>query len=228
MNNIIKKIFAFKASIVGALLPRLSSGFGVARTYAGSLPLGAISGIAVVAVVSLVLISEASLPGGFLYPVKLGINEQIRGAVALGVAANVQWDIHRAERRLQEAARLAQKGAVNPDIRAKLEADFKGASNRAQRTIEQIHASGDLHTALNLTVELAVMLRAHESALVKIEEQGAAQRAVVSIVRQELQEELQETEQVKTFMEAEAALLQGGSPALSPSVSPTPAPKPRL
>jgi len=197
--------------------PRLAS---VVMSYLNSMPITAIVGIILALSAGVSFASEGSLPGDVLYSIKTGINEEVRGAFTFGTASDARWDARVAERRLEEAAKLSAEGTVKAETRAKLEADFKGASNRAQRRIEKLHTEGKVQAAAEITGELAAMLHAHETALIKIEGKGTSERERVNTLRREVQEELQETAEVKVFLDTQAAV-EGGTASPSPTASPT-------
>src|SRR5262245_60533234 len=53
--------------------------------------------------------AEKTVPGDLLYPVKVGVNEEVRGWVALSDHAKASWDARVASRRLEEAEELAAR-----------------------------------------------------------------------------------------------------------------------
>lgn len=54
--------------------------------------------------------AEGSLPGDFLYPIKVNMNEEVRGLFVFSVNARAGWEVARVERRLEEAEHLAVRG----------------------------------------------------------------------------------------------------------------------
>ena len=67
------------------------------------------------------LAAEGALPGDLLYPVKVGVNEEVRAAVSFSAEAKTEWDARRLERRLEEAEKLAHKKEFNAEARARVE-----------------------------------------------------------------------------------------------------------
>jgi len=59
--------------------------------------------------------AEGAVPGDALYPIKVGINEEVRDIVALTPEAKADWESRLVERRLEEAEKLAEAtGAIPP------------------------------------------------------------------------------------------------------------------
>lgn len=57
--------------------------------------------------------SEASLPGDFLYPVKVDVAEPVVGALTFGASAQANWHEQLVERRLQESETLAEDNQLS-------------------------------------------------------------------------------------------------------------------
>lgn len=172
-------------------------------------PVPSIVGIITVVLVCTALASEGSLPGGILYPVKIGINEELRAFFTFGASADAHWNVRRSERRLEEAEKLASHDSVSVSTYTKLTADFKTLSNHAQRNIEDLHTAGNNVAAQQRTGELAAVLKGHESALIKIEGYDSTPHEVVKALREEVQKELQETNEVKVLLDVEIQRFRG-------------------
>ena len=65
--------------------------------------------------------AEGALPGDALYPVKVGVNERVRAALALGLEADAEWNVRQIERRLEEAEELSAEGELNAETRTEIE-----------------------------------------------------------------------------------------------------------
>lgn len=63
--------------------------------------------------------AEASLPGDLLYPVKVSINEEVRGAFTFGSEAKADWEVRKAERRAEEVAALKAEGRLTASQESK-------------------------------------------------------------------------------------------------------------
>lgn len=64
---------------------------------------------------SAVFAAENAVPGDVLYPVKIHVTEQIRDVIEISPAEQAEWDLKKAERRLVEAQKLAQRGVLTSD-----------------------------------------------------------------------------------------------------------------
>ena len=62
-------------------------------------------------------VAEGALPGGILYPIKVSVNEEVRGMLVYSAEAKAEWDAFRAERRLEEVSSLLAKEqkAITPE-----------------------------------------------------------------------------------------------------------------
>jgi len=65
--------------------------------------------------------AEGALPKDLLYPVKVSINEKVRGFVAVSPRAQAAWASRKVERRLEEAEELASQGKLDANVKMELE-----------------------------------------------------------------------------------------------------------
>lgn len=65
--------------------------------------------------------AETALPGDFLYPIKIHVNERVVGALKSDGLAKAEWESEKAERRFQEAELLATMGRLNPKAREEIQ-----------------------------------------------------------------------------------------------------------
>lgn len=68
--------------------------------------------------------AQDALPGDTLYPIKVGITEPVRGALAFSNEAKAAWNASIAVTRLAEGEALATKGTLTATTSAELAADF--------------------------------------------------------------------------------------------------------
>jgi hypothetical protein len=106
--------------------------------------------------------AEGALPGDLLYPVKVGVNEEVRATVAVSAQAKASWEAERAERRLAEAEQLATRGRLRAETRIAIEAQFRNHAERAQKGIAELEDSSDIEAAANVNAHLEGSLRAHK------------------------------------------------------------------
>jgi len=115
------------------------------------------------------LAAENALPGDLFYPVKVGVNEEVRAAVSFSAEAKANWDARRLERRLEEAERLAHKKEFSAEARAKVEENFEAHAERVEKRIADFEAKGETESAANLSSNFETSLDAHEKILIKID-----------------------------------------------------------
>lgn len=111
--------------------------------------------------------AEGSLPGDVLYPVKLKVNEEVKAAVSLSAEAKANWEAKRAERRLEEAEKLAASGKLDAETRAKIESNFEKHAARVQERIATLETRSDVRAAADVSSKLETSLRAHGKILRK-------------------------------------------------------------
>lgn len=75
--------------------------------------------------------ANGALPGDTLYPIKVRVNEELRGVLTVSPQNKAQWAIERAERRIDEAAHLALKDALPASTRERLNAQAAVHTARA-------------------------------------------------------------------------------------------------
>ena len=108
--------------------------------------------------------AENSLPGDFLFPVKVKVNEEIRSAIALTPRAKAEWEIKVAERRLEEAEKLSAEGKLKAEVSAKIEENFKAHADRVQERIAKFEAEDKAE----VSSQFETSLNAHEAILEKL------------------------------------------------------------
>ncbi|MBY0538720.1 hypothetical protein K2P47_04990 [Patescibacteria group bacterium] len=86
------------------------------------------------------LAAQGSMPGDFLYPVKIGFNENIREALAVSVDSEAKLQANLLEERLEEAQKLQAEGRLTTELSATM------ATNIAVQTMKA-------NTAINLSSE---------------------------------------------------------------------------
>lgn len=111
--------------------------------------------------------AEGSLPGEVLYPVKVHVNESVRGWVSVSEEAKADWEARRALRRLEEAEKLAVAARLNEETRVQIEANFERHANKVEERIEKFEER-DTEKAAEVTAHFEVSLNAHARILENI------------------------------------------------------------
>lgn len=86
-------------------------------------------------------LAENAIPGDVLYPVKININEEVRGQLNTNPYDKVVWETTRLERRVAEARVLAQAGKLTPEVEANVLAAVEVHSAAAKREIETLRTT---------------------------------------------------------------------------------------
>ena len=148
--------------------------------------------------------AEHALPGDVLYPVKIEFNEQVRGLVSFSNEARAEWDVWRAERRLEEATELAVHGELNAEVRAEIENSFKSHSDKAQERLER---SDDDVKAVSVSSDFETVLRVRERVLVGISAQAAtSSKSEVDKLLIEVHDRVEKIGQTRVEAEGKASL----------------------
>lgn len=105
--------------------------------------------------------AESSLPGDALYKVKVGVNEEVRAALAVSDEAKAHLAADLAERRLEEAAMLAARGRLSAETQAEIEARFKTHLDKFEKSANKLTAKGRAKSAAELSSNLEASLKAH-------------------------------------------------------------------
>ncbi len=117
------------------------------------------------------LAAEKALPGDFLYPVKLNVNENIRGLTNITDQQKADWEIQKADRRLEEAENLASKGSLDSKNQAVIEANFEAQSRKVKDRINSFEDKSDFKAAASVSASFETSLQVHEKILQKISEE---------------------------------------------------------
>jgi len=111
--------------------------------------------------------AQQSLPGDTLYPVKVNINEEVRGWFALSESARAGFNADIAEERLKEAEELAAEAKLDAETRAMLQERFQEFADRvAERTSK--FEDRDADVAARVSADFETALQVHERILTNI------------------------------------------------------------
>ncbi|HEY4489675.1 MAG TPA: hypothetical protein VJC12_00265 [Candidatus Paceibacterota bacterium] len=74
---------------------------------------------------ALSVFAEKALPGDFLYPLKTGVTEQVRGWLAVSSEDKAEWQLTLAERRYQEMAYVSEIPTISAEIKSEVKAKLE-------------------------------------------------------------------------------------------------------
>ncbi len=115
--------------------------------------------------------AERSLPSEALYPIKIQVNERVRATLTPTSEGKAKWQARVAERRLEEAERLALKKNFNTATQAQVELSFDEQAKLVQEKIARLKAEGNIEGAIELSNSFQASLKAHEAILTQLDAQ---------------------------------------------------------
>lgn len=139
--------------------------------------------------------ADESLPGDLLYPLKLHVNEGVRGALTLSAEGRAEWEARILERRLEEAEKLALKGEFNTETRENLESRLEDRVTKIQVRIEALEEDEDFESAADISSRFETSLRAHIRILEKLSSNNPDSKTEVDLLlaKLKIKEELAAT-----------------------------------
>ena len=146
--------------------------------------------------------AESALPGDVLYPVKVGINEEVRGAFTFNPEAKARWNSRVVERRLEETETLVASGNLNAEARAKIESNFEDHANRVREHIVRFETEKDLKAAADVGSNFETSLRAHENILSHLAENKSGSEAQTRPIIEKVRTKIKESAKARTRLEA--------------------------
>lgn len=123
------------------------------------------------------LAAEGSLPGDFLYPIKVHVNEEMRAALSFTSKVKADWEVSRAERRLAETAALASEGKLDAKVAAELENSFNAHAEEVKSRIEELKKD-DVKNAADVASNFEASLAAHKHILTEVETRNSSTASV--------------------------------------------------
>lgn len=102
-----------------------------------------------------------TVPGDWLYPLKVEVFEIVRGRFTFTSEGRAAWEAARARRRLQEAGHLAARDTLTDDAWLTLHALFTEHVNEAERRIDVLAREGHAAVSARLGADLESHLEAH-------------------------------------------------------------------
>lgn len=148
--------------------------------------------------------SEKALPGDFLYLVKTGINERVIELTKLNPQAKVKWNTRVAERRLEEAEKLAGKNKLGQEARAKIESNFEKHAERIRERINRFETEKNLETASDISSNFEITLRVHEKILDRISEEKTEAANEVRPILEKVRKKIKESEEYQIRIKTES------------------------
>ena len=157
------------------------------------------------------LAANSALPGDLLYPVKVGMNEKIRGVLAFTSEAEAGYQGDLAVRRIEEIEQLIAEGKLEVTLKEKIEENFEKHSEKTLNLIEELEAKGNFEAAAAVGARFEASLKAHDELIARISDNSEFIRARLESTLQRLKSRLEITSKAKE--DAEGRLESGESEA---------------
>ncbi len=103
------------------------------------------------------LAAARSLPGDLLYPIMVYVNEPIGGAFLSG-DERVQYEIERAQKRVNEVIKLAIENRLSPEVRDQVVAVLDVHVSRVKEEVNVLAGEGEFKSAIEFTNSLEEVL----------------------------------------------------------------------
>lgn len=155
--------------------------------------------------------AERALPGDILYPIKVGINEEVRGLISTSDEARANWEIKRTERRLEEAEELAVEGSLDSEVSENIEARFEAHAQRVQERVEKFKNKENFNAAASVSLNFEAALKAHERILSKLAQKKGDVEVQIKPIRAKIRSEFKESVQQRKRINIETMGETNGS-----------------
>lgn len=121
--------------------------------------------------------AEDALPGDSLYSLKVNVNEQVKGMVAVTPEAKARYAVETTERRLQEAVILSSQGKLTDERKQILQGQLSKNANDVKNSVATLVASNDISIAQEVAINFEASLKTHELILETLEKANDLQNA---------------------------------------------------
>jgi hypothetical protein len=153
--------------------------------------------------------AEGALPGDVLYPIKVYVNENAQELAAVSDKAEAKVQAKLAERRLEEAEKLAVEGRLNAETSADLKLRFEEHAEKSKEHRSKVEDGDDAEEAAEINSDIEVSLKMHQKLLEDIG--GGDQRTedLVKGILEVVRHHLKETGEKRASMEERAFTGEG-------------------
>lgn len=117
-------------------------------------------------------VAASALPGDLLYPIKVGVNEEVKSAFVFTPESEAAWNKERLSRRLEEAATLAVAGKLDGSRKEEVSRLLKEQTERTNESVREVEET-DPVLALEVSSDVEDTFEVHEAILARaVMEQG--------------------------------------------------------
>lgn len=173
---------SLRAKLLMAIRPSPSP-FYFSRRFLAPVALSLV--MAVSAVGSIALAASNTVPGDFLYAIKLNVDEKVKGAFAISTQAKADLNAALAEERLKETAKLTERGTLTPAARANLQENLGQHLAALSTDVATLKAEGDTATVSHLATQVDAAINVHAASLRALGVDVSIKKSVAEPVPQE-------------------------------------------
>lgn len=107
-------------------------------------------------------LAEDALPGDSLYSLKVNVNEQVKGFVAVTPEAKARLAVETTERRLQEAVILSSQGKLTDENKQIIQGQLSKNATDVKNSVATLVASDNISVAQEVAINFEASLKTHE------------------------------------------------------------------
>ncbi len=141
--------------------------------------------------------AEGTVPGDTLYPVKIHVNESVQTALAVSDEAKIDWSIRQVHRRLDEAEKLAYRGALSEEKRSEIEARIEKSAARFDTAVLSIADTPDPAVVADAAADFEVALSEKERAFERIATSPSVSKDSVAPITKRLRAKVEKAQRVR-------------------------------
>lgn len=145
--------------------------------------------------------AEKALPGDFLFPVKVHVNEEVKSMLSVSDSAKADWETSRADRRLSETEQLASEHQIDPKALAQIESNFQAQADRINELIAQLQEKNKTADASAIAARFQGVLETHKTILAALAKSDAEDKDELKTVENNVQTELDDVNKTEQDIE---------------------------
>ncbi len=154
--------------------------------------------------------AENALPGDVLYPIKIYVNENVQELAAVSDKAEAKVQAHLAERRLEEAEKLAVGGKLTAETSADIKARFEKHLEKSKERRMKVQEKSDAEAVADISSDIEVSLGIHQNLLMNIEDAKPEMRGFVGGLLDGIRLHLRDASEDRANIEAKIFAGAGG------------------
>jgi hypothetical protein len=106
--------------------------------------------------------ADNAMPGDYLYLLKVNVNEQVKGFVAVTPEAKARLAVETTERRLQEAVILSSQGKLTDERKQIIQGQLSKNATDVKNSVADLVASNNISVAQEVAINFEASLKTHE------------------------------------------------------------------